>query len=182
VGNQLSGATQVVGGCYATVTDKNLNAKTDPCLKWSADMKDKVDTVGIVLKQNNLMANRLDVTGGLTFTRARTDTAVHGGTYIQNPLLTAATGQSAKPAFYYLRATDLPTVTTDTIDFTLRGKYKLDKSSAVHVGYRYQHMKAVNFAYDGMQMTTVVGNTMPTNETAPNYTVHTIGASYIYNF
>jgi hypothetical protein len=177
-----TGATQVVGGCYATVTDKNLNAKTDPCLKWSADMKDKVDTIGIVLKQNNLMANRLDVTGGLTFTRAKTDTAVHGGTYVQNPLLTNTAGQTSAVAFYYLRATDLPTITTDTIDLTLRGKYKLDKSSAVHVGYRYQHMKAVNFAYDGMQMTTVVGNTMPTNEAAPNYTVHTIGASYVYNF
>jgi len=182
VGGVQTGATAVVGGCYATVAGKNQNAKTDPCLKWAADMQDKVNTLGVTVRQNNLMASRLDVMGGLTFSRARTDTSVTGGSYIQNPLLTATAGQTAAVAFYYLPATALPTITTDTIDLTINGKYKLDKASAVHVGYRYQHMKAVNYAYDGMQMATAVGNTLPTNETAPSYTVHTIGASYIYSF
>jgi hypothetical protein len=182
VGNVLTGATQVVGGCYATVALKNQNAKTDPCLKWSANTKDKVNTLGFTAKKNNLMASRLDLSGALIYTRATTDTNVSGGTYLQNPLLTNTTGQTTAVAFYYLPAAALPSVTTNTIELRLNGKYKLDKSSALHLGYSYQHMKAVNYAYDGMQMATVVGNTLPTNETAPSYTVHTIGATYIFNF
>ena len=145
-------------------------------------MTDKVDTIGLGFKQNNLMASRLDLSGGLTFSRARTDTSVNGGSYIQNPLLTNTAGQTAAVAFYYLPATNLATITTNTVDLKLNGKYKLDKASSVYMGYNYQHMKAVNYAYDGMQMATVVGNTLPTNETAPSYTVHTIAASYMYNF
>jgi hypothetical protein len=101
---------------------------------------------------------------------------------VQNPLLTNTTGQTAKVAFYYISAQALPQITTNTVDLKLNGKYKLDKSSAVHLGYSYQYMKAVNYAYDGMQMKTVVGNTLPTNETAPSYTVHAIAASYVYSF
>jgi hypothetical protein len=182
VGGVATGATAVSGGCYTTVSDKNLNAKTDPCLKWGADMHDKVDTLGLSLKQKNLMAGKLDLTGGLTYSRATTDTNVTGGSYLQNPLLTASTGQGTSTAFYYLPATALPTVTTDTVELRLNGKYKIDKASAVHLGYTYLHMKNVDYAYDGMQTATVVGSTMPTNETAPVYTVHIVGASYIHNF
>lgn len=182
VGGFATGATAVVGGCYATVSDKNMNAKTDPCLKWGADMHDKVDTLGLSFKQKNLMAGKLDMTGGLTYSRSTTDTSVHGGSYLQNPLLTANVGQAAAVAFYYLPAAALPTVTTDTVELKINGKYKLDKQSALHLGYSYLHMKAVDYAYDGMQMATVVGNTLPTNETAPSYTVHVVGVSYIYSF
>jgi len=177
-----TGATSVVGGCYATVALKNLNAKTDPCNKWSVDMQDRVNTLGFSVLKKNLMSGKLDVSSVLTFTRATTDNNVHGGSYVQNPLLTATTGQGAVTAFFYLAASALPTVTTNTIDLKINGKYKLDKASALHVGYSYSYMQNVDFAYNAMQMAASNGNVLPSNETAPNYVVQVIGASYIHNF
>ncbi len=176
-----TGATAVSGGCYATVALKNQNAKIDPCLQWSTDMRDKVDTLGVTLTQKRLMAGKLDLKGDLVFSRARTDIGVTGGSYIQNPALIAAGGQAALVAFYYIPASALPTVTTNIVELKLNGKYQIDKTAAVRLGYTYTRLKAVDWAYDGMQFGTGT-NYLPTNEQAPNYTVHTIGAAYIYSF
>jgi MtrB/PioB family decaheme-associated outer membrane protein len=181
VNSIATGATTVSGGCYATVALKNQNAKIDPCLQWSTDMRDKVDTLGVTLTQKRLMSGKLDLKGDLVFSRARTDIGVTGGSYVQNPALVAAGGQTTAVAFYYIPASALPTVTTNIIELKLNGKYQIDKTSAVRLGYTYTHLKAVDWAYDGMQFGTGT-NYLPTNEQAPNFTVHTIGAAYLYSF
>jgi hypothetical protein len=183
VGSPLvnTGATTVSGGCYATVALKNQNAKTDPCLQWSTDMRDKVNTLGITLTQKALMSGKLDVKGDLVFSRAQTDVGVTGGSYVQNPALIAAGGQEALVAFYYIPASALPTVTTNVIELKLSGKYQIDKVSAMRVGYTYARLKAVDWAYDGMQFGTGT-NYLPTNEQAPKYTAQAIGVSYLYSF
>jgi len=176
----LSGATAVSGGCYATVAGKNNDGKMDPCLNWSTDMRDKVDTLGVVLKQKGLLAGKLEMAEDLTFSRAHTDVGVGGGNYLANPLL-LATNPATATAYYYIPAAAMPTVTTNTVELKVRGKYRIDKTSAVNLMYAYQHMTSDDYIYTGMQIGTGT-NYMPTMEQAPSYTVHIVGASYIYNF
>jgi hypothetical protein len=184
----LSGAANTLSSTCGNpaVTDinsKNANAKIDPCLQWGADMKDRVDTLGLSLKLKNLMRGKLELANMLTFSRATTDTNINGGSYLANPSNVGGVPQLAgTSAYYWLPATALPTVTSNTIEFKVNGKYKLDKASAVHVGYSYSYMKAVDYAYDAMQMAGSNANVLPTNETASHYSVQVIGASYIHSF
>ncbi len=174
----VGGFTTVSGGCYSTVIDRNNNAKTDPCNNWSADMRDKVDTLGFEFKKKNFFSQKLDVVGDLVFTRARSENNVSGGNYVTNPY--AVAGQPAGTvAMYFIPATSLPTVSTDTIELRLNGRYKLDKASTVQVGYTYAHMKSRDWAYDGMQNGGLSG-VLPTLEQAPNYSVNVIVVGYQY--
>ena len=75
----------------------------------------------------------------------------------------------------------LPVVTTDTVEFKVAGRYALSKDSAVRIGYRYQHMTSTDWSLDGLQIGGLAG-VLPTNEAAPNYTVHTVTVSYQYSF
>jgi len=181
VGGVVTGATAVSGGCYSTVAAKNQNAKIDQCLNWSTDMRDKNSTLGLTVRHKGLMAGKLDLKGDVVYTRAKTDIGVNGGSYVQNPLLTSTAGQTAAVAFYYIPAAALPTVTTNTLEVRIGGRYEIDKASAVRVGYTYSRLKAVDWAYNGMQFGTGT-NYLPTNEQAPNFTVHVIGAAYAYSF
>ena len=52
---------------YTTLQQRNNNNKLDPCLDWSANMLDKVNTLGVGLRKQ---ASKLDLTGNLIFTRA----------------------------------------------------------------------------------------------------------------
>jgi MtrB/PioB family decaheme-associated outer membrane protein len=179
-----AGNTIVSGGCFATVLDKNMNAKIDPCLNWSTDMRDKVDTFGAGFKYRNLMSGRLDIAGDLVYTHARTDIGVAGGSYANNPFALAAPASALAPgvpAVFFIPAANMPTATTKTIELRLGGQYAIDKASALRVLYWYQHLKSNDYIYDGMQFGTLT-NIIPTNEQPFNYNVHVVGVSYIYSW
>jgi hypothetical protein len=177
----VNGATAISGGCFSTITARNTANKIDPCLNWSNDMRDKVDTLGFSLRQKNLMAGKLDISGDLVFTRARSDNNASGGNYVNNPFAGIAGAPTTAIAAYFIPAAALPTVTTDTVQLSITGKYTIDKSSAVRMGYTYSRMKATDYAYDGMNLGGLSG-VLPSMEQAPNFTVHTVGAAYIYSF
>jgi MtrB/PioB family decaheme-associated outer membrane protein len=179
-----AGNTIVSGGCFSTVLAKNLNAKIDPCLNWSTDMRDKVDTIGVGLKYKNLMGGRLELTGDLVYTEARTDIGVAGGSYVNNPFALAAPAAALAPgvpAVFFIPAANTPTATNKLIELRLGGQYTIDKASAVRVLYWYQHLKSNDYVYDGMQFGTLT-NVIPTNEQPFNYNVHVVGVSYIYRW
>jgi MtrB/PioB family decaheme-associated outer membrane protein len=176
----IAANTVVSGGCFDTVTLKNQNAKTDPCLNWSTDMRDKIDTLGFGLKQNGLLGGRLDVGADLVFIKAKTNIGVKGGTYANNPA--AAAGRPAvSPAVIFIPATDMPEVSNETAELRLNARYALDKQSTVRVLYWYQRLKSTDYAYDAMQFGGI-SSVIPTNEQAPNYKVHVIGVSYSRTF
>ena len=176
----VNGFTAISGGCFATIALRNVSNKVDPCLNWSSDMRDKVNTLGWSFVQKNLVGGRLDVAGDVSFTRARSDNNAVGGNYVNNPLAVVGAPVGTVAAFF-IPATALPTMSTDTLAVRLSGKYALDKVSAVRLGYTYSHMKAVDYSYDGMQPGGLAG-ILPSMETAPNFTVQVIGASYMYSF
>lgn len=168
--------------CYATIAGKVQNAKVDPCLQWTNQMHDRVDSLGWTFKQKGLMAGKLEMTAAVILTRARSDISVSGGSYIANPLASITTvAQPGGIANYYIAASALPTITTDTAELRISGKYAVDKKSAVRISYAYAQTKAVDWSYDGYQFGTGA-NFMPTNEQAPNYSVQTLGVSYIFTF
>ena len=85
----VNGSTVVSGGCFNTVLAKNMNAKVDPCLNWSTDMKDKVNTIGAGFDWKNLASGKLEVMGNVLYSDARTDIGVAGGSYVNNPYAVA---------------------------------------------------------------------------------------------
>jgi MtrB/PioB family decaheme-associated outer membrane protein len=177
-----TGATAIVGSpCYATIASKNQNGKMDPCLQFSNESRDKVDTIGLSFKKKGLMAGKFDFSGAVLFSHATTDITVTGGSYVANPALTTSATQTTAVAQYYILASALPTITTDTLELKLGGKYSIDKKQAIRASYSWSKMKVVDWAYDGMQFGTGT-NYLPTNEQAPDYVVQTLGISYIYSF
>jgi MtrB/PioB family decaheme-associated outer membrane protein len=179
VGNAANtNVTPVV--CYGTIAAKNQNAKTDPCLMWNNSMHDRVDTLGFTLTKKGLFTSKFDLSASLVFTQARTSTDVSGGSYVANPLA-AAGAQPGGVGNYYIAASALPTVKTDTTELMLDGRYAIDRKSTIHVRYIYAHLKAVDWAYDGYQFGTGT-NFLPTNEQAANYRAQAIGVSYVYKF
>lgn len=179
-----AGNTIVSGGCFPTVLLRNQNAKIDPCLNWSTDMRDKVDTVGTGFRYRNLMAGKLEIAGDLVLTYARTDVGVAGGSYANNPFALAAPAPPLAvgvPAVFLIPAANMPTVTTKSIDIRLTGQYSIDKSSAVRLLYWFQHLTSSDYVYDGMQFGTLT-NVIPTNEQPFHYNVHVVGVSYVYRW
>ncbi|WP_395700027.1 MtrB/PioB family decaheme-associated outer membrane protein [Aquabacterium sp.] len=176
----VSGFTAILNGCFATIALRNASNKVDPCLDWSAEMRDRVDTLGASFTQRGLMGDRLELNGSLSFSRARSSNDVAGGNYANNPL--AVTGAAAGTvAAYYIAAAPLPLVKTQTTELQFGARFAIDKQQALRVGYRYQHMRSSDWAYDGLQFGGLSG-VLPTNETAPSYTVHTVGLSWLYSF
>jgi Putative outer membrane beta-barrel porin, MtrB/PioB len=152
--------------------------KIDPCNQWSADQRDTANTLGFVLTKKNMLANKLDLTGKILFTRARTDINVRGGTYVANPLAATA----GEPGVFFIPGENYPGVTTDIIELRLNGEYRLDKSSAIRMGYSYQRLKSsADYAYEGLQFGTAAAE-LPTNERVSRYSVHTVGVYYVYRF
>lgn len=151
-----------------------------PGATWTDTQKDDDTTIGIGAKQNGLMASRLELDEDLTYSYGKTVyTTVWNyaaaTTGVGLPVYTCASPQ-------FLTCGSLPEVNNHVIQFKLSGKYKLDKSSKVAVGYIYQHMKSTDYYYNGLQAGYTPSALMPTNQQAPSYEVNVITASYILNF
>ncbi len=179
VGN---GACGVVNGtALNTIALRNQYNRVDPCNEWSADTRDHVDTVGLNYKQKGLFSGKLDVTAEVVYSKARSDIAVAGGSYVNNPASVAGSPIGTVAAFY-IAATPFPTVTSNTVELKLQGKYTFDKASALRLAYTYAQTKVVDWSFDSMQTGATGSGFLPSNELAPDYTVQTVGVSYVYTF
>jgi hypothetical protein len=176
----VAGSTVVSGGCYATVLARNQNAKIDPCLNWSSDMKDKINTIGAGFAWRGLAGGKLDLVGGVLYSDARTQIGMNGGTYVNNPYAVAGK-PPVDPAVIFIPGQNLPTVTEKMIQLQIAAQYAIDKQSSIRVAYWWQKLDVTDYMYDGMQYGTLT-TVMPTNETAPNYNVSVVGVSYIYRW
>ena len=126
--SSVAGFTTISGGCFATIALRNASNKIDPCLNWNTDMRDKVDTLGLAFTRKKLMSGKLDARGGLTWSQARSDNGVTGGNYANNPLAVAGAPAGTVAAFF-IPATALPTVKTDTIELKLNLRYAVSKQT-----------------------------------------------------
>ena len=161
----------------ATATVLNIPAGAT----WTDKQKDDDTTIGIGAKRSGLMNAKLELDGDLTYTLGKT------GYNTQFNYAAATTGAGGLPIYtcaspQFLTCGALPEINNHVIQFKLTGKYKIDKSSKVALGYIYQHMKSSDYYYNGLQAGYTPSALMPTNQQSPNYTVNVIAASYIYNF
>ncbi len=186
----VSGATAITpdGGCLtsagvvaSTIALRNVDQKLNSCGDWSSDRTDKTNTWGLAFKQKNLAGGKLDVMGDLMWARSKSDNTVSGGTWANNPY--AVTGAPAGTvAAFFIPATPLPTYTADTYTLKLTGNYRFDKTSSVRVAYSYNRMKIVDWQMDDLSIGGGLTGVLPTNEKAPDFTVQTISAAYIFSF
>jgi MtrB/PioB family decaheme-associated outer membrane protein len=176
--------TIVSGGCFSTVLNKNLYAKVDPCLNWSKNNHDKIDTIGFNISRKNLFSNKLELASQVMFTRARTDSAVNGGSYVANPLALAAPAPplpAGTPAFFFIPATDYPTLRNDEILVRPSATYAINKQASFQAFYLFQRLTGTDWALLGLQYGTGQ-NYLPTNEQYPTYGIHAAGFSLTYKF
>jgi hypothetical protein len=175
-----AGNTLVDGGCYTTVQARNNNGKNDPCLRWDSNTHDRADTFGLTFAWNGLFSHKLDLSTDLVYSRARTDIAVDGASYANNPFALkgpAPVLPAGTPAVFLIPAADLPPVVTRTFDVRLSGRYAITQASDVRLVYEYARMKVDDFAYQGLQFGTGTEQ-LPTLQQAPDYVVQVVALFY----
>ena len=178
----LNGFTSLSGNScdpFTTLQQRNNNNKLDPCLDWSALMRDRIHTAGFSVAKKT---DKVTAGGDLIYARARSTNDVTGGTWANNPL--ALPGAPAGTiAAYLIPAAPLPVVSTDTVDFRLNGTYAVGSRQSLRIVYDYMRMRSADWAYDGMQIGSgTPSGVLPTQETPFNYGVHVIGVSYVIAF
>jgi hypothetical protein len=165
---------------YTTLLQRNNNNKLDPCLNWFTNRLDKVNSVGLTLLGKEVWDTKLDVSGNFIATRARSDNNVTGGNWANN-LLVGPGSTTTSTAAFFIGATALPTVSTDTYELRVNGRYAVSATQALHLAYTYMKMNSADWAYEGMQFGSMSG-VLPSSEQPFNYSVHVFGVSYVLSF
>lgn len=143
---------------------------------WSNSLKDTDTTVGLNARQGGLMGGRLELLGGATY--SVTKTAYN--TKLNYSTTTTGGLTCADPSIYTCVA--LPDITSKLFQFKFSGLYEVAKGSKVSVGYLYQRLKADDFYYYGLQAGFTPTSVLPTNQTAPSYSINMVFASFIQYF
>jgi MtrB/PioB family decaheme-associated outer membrane protein len=179
----VNGATAIsgAGACNTTIATRNANYKIDPCLDWAMDAHDRTTTLGATLTRSRLFQGLLDVSASAIYSRGHSDNDVQGAFYVNNPYAGITGAPTKDIAAYFIPATGFPTNTAQSLELRLSGTYHLSETQALRLGYAMKRLSSADWAYEGMQPGALVVN-LPTFESAPNYRVHTLAASYIFTF
>lgn len=150
----------------------------DPCRQWSETQADRIHTLGLGFKSKGMLGGKLELTGDLAYSYARTPIDVSGGSYYSNG--------AAALNNVFVPAQSFPDITSRMTDVKLDGVYKLDKSSSIRMNYLYRHLTTRDWQYDAysssaLGVIAVQGYVGP-GITSPDYSVHILGVSYIYSF
>ncbi len=179
-----AGNTALGGPCFTTVAARNASAKIDPCLDWTHNDRDKIDTAGLTLRRKNLAGNKLELAGELVYTRGRTENAVVGGSYVNNPLALAAPApplSSGTQAIFFIPAQNYPVIRNDEISVKPSATYVITRSASLQGFYWFQRLTPTDWRYQALQYGGKL-NFVPTNETVPSYEVHVAGLSLNWVF
>jgi hypothetical protein len=141
---------------------------------WNNKLKDSDTTFGLSAKQGGLMGGRLELLGDLTYSMAKTSY----NTTLNYDFLSGP--PCSDPSLLTCGAP--PDIKNDLIAFKLSGAYAVAKHSKVSLGYLYQRLKSDDFYYNGLQAGFTPQSVLPTNQTAPSYSVGVIFASFIHEF
>jgi hypothetical protein len=164
---------------FTTLQQRNNNNKLDPCVNWTSNMLEVANTIGFTLAKKTA---KLNVSSDGLYTRARSTNDFTGGSWANNALALPGAPAGTIAAFF-IPATSLPVVTTESFELRLHGTYLIVPHQSIHVVYAYLWMKSADWAYDGMQIGAgTVSGVLPTNETPFNYGIHVIGVSYVIGF
>jgi MtrB/PioB family decaheme-associated outer membrane protein len=142
----------------------------NPLRQWDATIRDKVNTLGMSLRQKGLHGGRIELAGDLVLTQSATGYAFGGGNVYATPAPPAAIATEA-----------VPDATSRYLSLVLDGKYALGRNSSVRLTYVYRRLVSSDYQWDSL-----VGVTLPsmvaTNETSPHYAVSVLGVTYVHRF
>ncbi len=147
-----------------------------PGATWTNRLDTDDTTVGIGFKHAGLMGSRLDLTGDLTYSQAKS------GYGTQLNYAGATTGGLTCSAPSILSCGQLPDIRNTLTQFRLTGTYRVDKRSRIVLGYLFQKLKAEDWLYNGYQYGYTPATLMPTNQQVASYTVNVVTASYVMSF
>ncbi len=165
-------------GNPTTLAARAAIAKIDQCFAWQNRQREVADTVGVGSRRTGLMGGRLEVSGDAVFSRARSDSTFPFGGVYANVLSPGFPATATLQVPTYFHATNLPGVTTLTLDLHLQGGYQIDKVSQVKVGYRFGWIRSADYAYQALQPGTNQAY-LPTFQQSPAASVQAIGVSYV---
>jgi MtrB/PioB family decaheme-associated outer membrane protein len=152
---------------------------------WSNRLDDDTDTLGINFKQKGLLGGKLELSGDLSYSLAKTrySTNASSCTFVvpADTVYTGCFGEflTVDPSVI---TGDLPTIKNETTRLKLTGTYQLDKASKVALTYLYKKLKSEDYFYGAYQFGNNTPDVLPTNQQAPSYSVNLFGVSYIYSF
>jgi MtrB/PioB family decaheme-associated outer membrane protein len=179
-----AGNTVLGGPCFSTVADRNASAKIDPCLNWTHNDRDKIDTVGLTLRRKNLAGNKLELAAELLYTSARTENAVVGDSYQNNPLALAAPAPalpSGTQAIFFIPAQNYPVIRNDEFMVKPSATYVISRSASLQGFYWFQRLTPTDWRYQALQYGGKL-NFTPTIETVPSYEENVAGLSFNWVF
>jgi hypothetical protein len=183
--NAVQGQTAISSTCsttYANLAARNTAYKLDPCTNWSADNRDRTNTLGASLTKNRLLGGKLDLRAGLSISQGRTSINFgSGGNYVNNPYAGVASAANGTIAAYYIPAVSFPTISVKSVEFQLAGTYRFTKDSAVRASFGYRRLSVTDWLYD----TLAAGNLttmLPTNEKGAHFGVSTFGLAVSTSF
>ena len=134
---------------------------------WSNDLADRDNTFGVNAAQKDLLKGKFELKEDFTYSLSKSKYITTLEANI-NPTL-ANQGEA-------------PNISSDLKQFRLSGTYHLNRSSDISAGYLYQRLKASDYFYNAFQYGFTPTSLLPTNQSAPNYTVNTVFVAYRYNF
>lgn len=155
----------------------HVNRSTTTGYTWGDKLKDQSITYGVGFKQGGLLAGKLDLSGDLTFSDAKSNYSTSFLTWVVGTTTATSCATTAS-----LTCGSAPDITNKLTQFKLTGTYKVNKQSKVAVGYLYQKLSSTDYFYNGYQYTYTPTGVMPTNQQSGSYTVNAVAASYIYSF
>jgi MtrB/PioB family decaheme-associated outer membrane protein len=169
--------------------DHSPVAAVDPNSYWTNRLSDDTDTLGINFKQKGLAGGKLELSGDLSYSLAKTrySTNASGCSFIGGDATNGyygCYGELGPDGLPYpsLITGDLPTIKNETTRLKLTGTYQLDKTSKVALTYIYKKLKSEDYFYGAYQLNNTDPGVLPTNQQAPSYSVNLFGVSYIYSF
>lgn len=169
--NGLAATNSFNGGACSLAGHPCILANWD----WSMAQADKVNTLGIGVKKNGLLAGKLELNGDLVYIRSRTPVTAGGGGSLISDGAVAPNYISVAPANY-------ADITSNTVQMTVKGNYKVDKARSVRVAYVCQHLGSSDWQYDAYTNPVAMQSYIGTGMTSPRHTVHALGVSYVYAF
>jgi len=153
---------------YSAVSKSPDNAVT-AAGGWSNNLQTNATTVGLGAKQGGLVNGKVGVMADLTYSMASSRYNTQNN---YAPTTCAAAGTCGM----------LPAIQNNLAVLKLGGTYELDKNSKLGFMYWFQHLYSNDYYYNGYQYGATPSAVLPTNQTAPSYSVNVFAVNYTYSF
>ncbi len=138
---------------------------------WTNRLTDDSNTIGVKAKQKGLMGGKLELTGDLSYSLAKSGYSTQNinCTDPNNLGICGTTGT-------------LPDIKNEILGLKFTGNYHIDKVRKVAFGYRFQKQISNDYYYTAYQTGYTDPGVLPTNQQSPNYTINVVSVSYVYSF